>query len=458
MPSEEADGKGEAMTGDAVVVAGAGAPAPPKSTSQQQPPAYAQAKNAYEALWKQHSDTRPLATQAPAGNAAASSSAPPEATAVNARPPAPAATAPSAPPLKLHAFQKLVGDEAFIPESSLTILKRIGAGSFATGEQRVLMTMEDSVLREDSVFVFFLDPLPILLPLPLPLPLPPACSMLHPFFPSPRKTRITLKKTVEVAEYTPHGSPAGTLPTRVAVKRLRRGSALDAVDLAHEARVLRGLSHKYITKYIGVGASQATRGKGEILDSGFGGGLTPKGGRMEPLLPLLVLLAAAANSTFLDPHPPSLSKKNVYNFPHPTQKKGGPLVDEHCYIVQAFVGGGTLKRIVAAQTEAKRASLTSAPPPQQQQHPSTSSPSSSSAPSPSKKHSPVGSIQCHYTHEDAARWGSQIAEGLAYLHGEFVGGVFLSFREREGEKKRVLKKGEREKKTCLFFHLFHSLP
>ena len=182
------------MTGDAVVVAGAGAPAPPKPTSQQQPPAYAQAKNAYEALWKQHSDTRPMATQAPAGNAAASSSAPPEATAVNARPPAPAATAPSAPPLKLHAFQKLVGDEAFIPESSLTILKRIGAGSFATGEQRVLMTMEDSVLREDSVFVFFLDPLPILLPLPLPLPLPPACSLLHPFFPSPRKTRITLKK------------------------------------------------------------------------------------------------------------------------------------------------------------------------------------------------------------------------------------------------------------------------
>ena len=44
------------------------------------------------------------------------------------------------------------------------------------------------------------------------------------------------------------------------MKRLMRGSALDAVDLAHEARVLRGLSHKYITKYIGVGASQSTRG------------------------------------------------------------------------------------------------------------------------------------------------------------------------------------------------------
>ena len=161
-----------------------------------------------------------------------------------------------------------------------------------------------------------------------------------------------------------------------------------------------------------------------------------------------------------DPHPPSLSKKNVYNFPHPTQKKGGPLVDEHCYIVQAFVGGGTLKRIVAAQTEAKRASLTSAPPPQQQQqHPSTSSPSSSSAPSPSKQHSPVGSIQCHYTHEDAARWGSQIAEGLAYLHGEFVGGGLLEFsRERGREKESFKERRERKKKLAFFFHLFHSLP
>ena len=69
--------------------------------------------------------------------------------------------------------------------------------------------------------------------------------------------------TVEVAEYVPANSPPGTSPLRVAVKRLRKGSALDAVDLAHEARVLRGLSHRYITKYIGVGASQSTRGKEE---------------------------------------------------------------------------------------------------------------------------------------------------------------------------------------------------
>jgi transposase len=66
---------------------------------------------------------------------------------------------------------------------------------------------------------------------------------------------------VEVAEYVPNGSPPGTLPTRVAVKRLKRGSALDAVDLAHEARVLKGLSHRHITKYVGVGASPSTRGK-----------------------------------------------------------------------------------------------------------------------------------------------------------------------------------------------------
>jgi len=37
--------------------------------------------------------------------------------------------------MQLHAFQKLVGDDAFIPASCLRILKRIGAGSFATGEQ-----------------------------------------------------------------------------------------------------------------------------------------------------------------------------------------------------------------------------------------------------------------------------------------------------------------------------------
>lgn len=194
------------MTGDAVVVAGAGAPAPPKPTSQQQPPAYAQAKNAYEALWKQHSDTRPLATQAPAGNAAASSSAPPEATAVNARPPAPAATAPSAPPLKLHAFQKLVGDEAFIPESSLTILKRIGAGSFATGEQRVLMTMEDSVLRGFSLRFFPRSPSYPSSP-SSPSPSPPCLLYASPFFSLPPKNPNNAKKKQSRSRSTPPTAP-----------------------------------------------------------------------------------------------------------------------------------------------------------------------------------------------------------------------------------------------------------
>ena len=140
MPSEEANGKGKEKTDDAAGAAAPTAPPPPPSSppsrqpSSQPPPAYAQAKHAYEALWKQQSDTRPLATQAPASGAAASAArapSPTEATGVNAA----RSPAPTAPPLKLHAFQKLVGDEAFIPASSLKIIKRIGAGSFATGER-----------------------------------------------------------------------------------------------------------------------------------------------------------------------------------------------------------------------------------------------------------------------------------------------------------------------------------
>lgn len=143
MPSEEADGKGKEKKIDDAAAAPAAAPAPPPSRqpSSQPPPEYAKAKNAYEALWKQQSDTRPLATQAPASGAAAAARAAPEATGggVNAAARNPAAT-PA--PMKLHAFQKLVGDEAFIPASSLKILKRIGAGSFATGEPGLLDGLE----------------------------------------------------------------------------------------------------------------------------------------------------------------------------------------------------------------------------------------------------------------------------------------------------------------------------
>ena len=151
-----------------------------------------------------------------------------------------------------------------------------------------------------------------------------------------------------------------------------------------------------------------------------------------------------------------LSRSLFLPFPNPNP--GGPLIDEHCYIVQAFVGGGTLKRAVAAQNEATKASLTSSC--WQQQPPSTSTsggaaaaPSTStSSPSPSPSSSmkrqrppppppsPIASIRCFYTHADAARWGSQIAEGLAYLHGK-------GEKEKEGERKN-----RKRKKTRLFPH------
>ena len=240
-----------------------------------------------------------------------------------------------------------------------------------------------------------------------------ACS---PFSSPSANSNFKNKNTVEVAEYIPLGSPAGTQPTKVAVKRLRRGSALDAVDLAHEARVLKGLSHRCITKYIGVGASQSTRGKSDFSKR------RRKWKKRTPFRNrrLCYFFRRACELTFF-----------FYPLPLfqtlPPQKKntGGPLIDEHCYIVQAFVGGGTLKRVVAAQTEATRASLSSSSsssPSQSQPQASTSSSSSSSSPpppsSPKEPPSPVGSVQCYYTHVDAARWGAQIAEGLAYLHGE----------------------------------------
>ena len=96
---------------------------------------------------------------------------------------------------------------------------------------------------------------------------------------------------------------------------------------------------------------------------------------------------------------------------------------------------------MAAQNEATKASLISSSLPQQ-----SSTPSSSSSISPSsspKPPSPVASIYCNYTHEDAARWGTQIAEGLAYLHGELR---FIRVFESEREKKKKTKK-----KPLLFF-------
>lgn len=121
----------------AAVVAPAPAPAlaPTRPAPSGRPPvapaaAYAQARSAYENLWKQQSDTRSQAPASSAANAAGATTTTGTAAATPSN-----ASAPSAGPLKLHAFQKLVGDDAFIPSSSLKIIKRIGAGSFATGER-----------------------------------------------------------------------------------------------------------------------------------------------------------------------------------------------------------------------------------------------------------------------------------------------------------------------------------
>lgn len=140
MPSEEADGKGKEKIDDAAAPSAPSPPIPSTSSparqpSSQPPPEYAMAKNAYEALWKQQSDTRPLATQAPVSGAAAARAAPEATGGVSAAAARTATQAPAPAPMKLHAFQKLVGDEAFIPASSLKILKLIGVGSFATGER-----------------------------------------------------------------------------------------------------------------------------------------------------------------------------------------------------------------------------------------------------------------------------------------------------------------------------------
>lgn len=87
---------------------------PPKPTET-----YKAAATAYAELWRQ-------------SNAPAPSSGPPP-----PLPPAAQAKAAATDELKsmpLPAFQRMVGDDAFIPPERLRFLKRIGAGSFATGE------------------------------------------------------------------------------------------------------------------------------------------------------------------------------------------------------------------------------------------------------------------------------------------------------------------------------------
>lgn len=89
-------------------------PTPPK-------PDYKAAANAYAELWRQSEAPAPLGTSPP-------------------RPPVGAAAAKAAAlderkSMPLPAFQRMVGDDAFIPPDRLRFLKRIGAGSFATGEK-----------------------------------------------------------------------------------------------------------------------------------------------------------------------------------------------------------------------------------------------------------------------------------------------------------------------------------
>ena len=124
-------------------------------------------------------------------------------------------------------------------------------------------------------------------------------------------------------------------PTRVAVKRLRPGCALDAVDLAAEARVLASLRHPNIVRFLGVGAS------------------------------------------------PSASTRAASASPRGRSPAAAPadaLRDDCCYLVQAFVSGGTLKRAVGSVAARPAGS----PPP--------------------------------YSLKDAAAWGADVAAGLAFLH------------------------------------------
>ena len=145
----------------------------------------------------------------------------------------------------------------------------------------------------------------------------------HPPFPLP-------PPPVELCDYRP--TPASP-PTRVAVKRLRPGCSLDVADLAAEARVLASLRHPNIVRFLGVGSTAASPGAAPGADVGPGGrGAAP------------------------------------------------PRGEDCCYLVQAYVGGGTLKRAVGAVA----ARPAGAPPP--------------------------------YSLADAAAWGADIAAGLAFLH------------------------------------------
>ena len=141
-----------------------------------------------------------------------------------------------------------------------------------------------------------------------PLPTPPhAYGTLTPRPPPSHHSPLS----VDICELLDPKGP----PRRVAVKKLSPNmNRMTLVDLAVEARLLRSISHPYITSYVGVGRDEAGRG----------------------------------------------------------------------FIVEEFVGGGTLNRMVARQMQ--------------------------------RPHKTV------FTHVQAAKWAEQIALALAYLHDANPGG------------------------------------
>jgi len=157
--------------------------------------------------------------------------------------------------------------------------------------------------------------------------------------PSPPKHLLFL---VELCDYRP--TPDAP-PTRVAVKRLRPGCSLGVADLALEARVLASLRHPNIVRFLGIGAAPAAASAG----------------------------ASPARAGVVGVVGPSASSSPCHG--------PDPLRDDCCYLVQAYVSGGTLKRAVGG--------VASRPP---------------GAPPP-------------YSLAEAAAWGADVAAGLAFLHG-----------------------------------------
>ena len=91
---------------------------PPGGAAADPRPSYADAKAAYEQAWATTSTGPPAPVSPPTAAAAPSSSLAPA-------------------PTTRHEFARLVGTGAWIPPECLTPVRRLGAGSFATGEREM---------------------------------------------------------------------------------------------------------------------------------------------------------------------------------------------------------------------------------------------------------------------------------------------------------------------------------